>query len=71
MTKMATLRELDTMKNVEAVIEDETTISIDAMEYKAFKAQSVEKPYLVAVVNRKGTRYDFGGIVGGRAYFTK
>ena len=65
MTKMATLRELDTMKNIEAVIEDESTISIDAMEYKAFKAQSVEKPYLVAVVNRKGTRYDFGGIVGG------
>ena len=69
--KTATLRELDTMKNVEAVIEDESTISIDAMEYKAFKAQSVEQPYMVAVVNRKGTRYDFGGIVNGRAYFTK
>lgn len=69
--KMATLRQLDTMKNVETVIEDETTISIDAMEYRAFKAQSVEQPYMVAVVNRKGARFDFGGIVGGRAYFTK
>lgn len=69
--KTATLRELDTMKNVEAVIEDETTVSIDAMEYRAFKAQSVEQPYMVAVANRKGARYDFGGIVNGRAYFTK
>ena len=67
----AVIRDLDETKSVKATVEDENTISIDAMEYKEFKAKSVTQPYLVAIVNRKGHRYDFGGICDNRAFFSR
>ena len=74
-TKQAAIRNNTQIESITATIEDENTISISAMDYKEFKAKTAEidltEIYVVAIVNRQGHRYDFGGICDNRAFFSR
>lgn len=64
----AVLKSATETQVIAATVEDEATISVDALEYKTFAADHIA-PYLVAIVNRKGRRYNFGGICDNKAFF--
>lgn len=64
----AVLKSATATQTIAATVEDASTISVDALEYKTFAADHIA-PYLVAIVNRKGRRYTFGGICDNNAFF--
>ena len=67
----AVIRNASEIESITIRIEDADTVSADATAYTAFLGHSGIRPYIVAVISRRGHRYDFAGIVAGRAYFTK
>lgn len=67
----AVIRNSTEIESIAIRIEDENTVSADAADYTAFLGHSGIRPYIVAVINRHGHRYDLSGIVNGRAYFTR
>ena len=73
--KTAAIRNNTQIQGIEVTLEDKNIISIDAMEYKKFKAKTAEidltEIYVVALFNHQGHRYNFSGIVGNKAYFSR
>lgn len=67
----AAIRNSTEIESIAIRIEDENTVSADAAEYTALLGHSGIRPYIVAIINRRGHSYNFSGIVNGRAYFTR
>ena len=71
MEKMMTLRAANSTVSVQGIVEDENTVSVDAFDYMEFQERHFQKAYIIAVIDRKAGRYNFGGITDGKAYFSK
>lgn len=71
MEKMMTLRSMNSTVSVKGIVEDENTVSVDAFDFMEFQERHFQRAYIIAVIDRKAGRYNFGGITDGKAFFSK